>query len=129
MNLTLSCEALGLAMLVLVEERNSERNVPETGVAIGEPVRLVYLPNTRYRALDRRYRLILQCNRANVPVDKLQAAEGIHDRQRRSMLIGRIRTFSSDAVIDLAQRLCIAFDEPFVGIDGCYVRIYGDDTA
>ena len=47
------------------------------------------------------------------------------------MLIGRIRTDSSDAVVDLAQRLCLAFDEPFVGIevDGRYIRIYGDDTA
>ena len=41
------------------------------------------------------------------------------------MLIGRIRTDSGDAVVDLA------FDEPFVGIevDGRYIRIYGDDTA
>ena len=47
------------------------------------------------------------------------------------MLIGRIRTDSSDAVVDLAQRLCITFDEPFVGIevDGRYIRIYDDDTG
>ena len=61
----------------------------------------------------------------------VQTAEGIHESRRRSILIGRIRTDSSDAVVDLAQRLCIAFDEPFVGIevDGRYIRIYGDDTA
>ena len=65
------------------------------------------------------------------PSATVQIAEGIHEGQRRSMLIGRIRTDSSDAVVDLAQRLCIAFDEPFVGIevDGRYIRIYGDDTA
>ena len=47
------------------------------------------------------------------------------------MLIARIRTDSTDAVVDLAQRLCIAFDEPVIGIevDGRYIRIYGDDTA
>jgi len=65
------------------------------------------------------------------PSATVQIAEGIHESRRRSMLIGRIRTDSSDAVVDLAQRLCIAFDEPFVGIevDGRYIRIYGDDTA
>jgi len=46
------------------------------------------------------------------------------------MLIGRIRTDSGDAIVALAQRLCLAFDEPFVGVevDGRYIRIYGDDT-
>ena len=36
-----------------------------------------------------------------------------------------------EVVVDLAQRLCIAFDEPFVDIevDGRYIRIHGDDTA
>jgi hypothetical protein len=47
------------------------------------------------------------------------------------MLIGRIGTDSSDTVVDLAQRLCIAFDEPFVGIEvyGRYIRVCGDDTT
>jgi hypothetical protein len=46
------------------------------------------------------------------------------------MLIGRMRTDSSDAVVDLAQRLCIAL-RALVGIevDGRYIRIHGDDTA
>jgi hypothetical protein len=65
------------------------------------------------------------------PSATAQIAEGIYESRRRSILIGRIRTDSTDAVVDLAQRLCIAFDEPFVGIevDGRYIRIYGDDTA
>ena len=61
----------------------------------------------------------------------MQIADGIYEGRRRSILIGRIRTDSTDAVVDLAQRLCIDFVEPFVGIeiDGRYIRIYGDDTA
>jgi hypothetical protein len=44
--------------------------------------------------------------------------------------MARIRTDSTDAVIELAQRLSIAFDQQFVGVevDGRYIRIYGDDT-
>jgi hypothetical protein len=58
-------------------------------------------------------------------------AEGIYEGRRRLVLIGRIRTDSTEAIVDLAQRLCITFDEPFVGVevDGWYIRIYGDDTA
>lgn len=46
---------------------------------------------------------------------------GIADQ---TMLIGRIQLDSSDAVVDLAQRLCIAFDGPFVSIevDDPYLR-------
>jgi hypothetical protein len=42
----------------------------------------------------------------------------------------RIRTDSTEAVVELAQRLCVAFQQRFVGIevDGRYIRIYGDDT-
>jgi hypothetical protein len=45
----------------------------------------------------------------------------------RCSSVGSART-TADAVVDLAQRLCIAFDEPFVGVevDGRYIRIYGD---
>jgi len=51
------------------------------------------------------------------------------------MLIARIRTDSTDAVVDLAQRLCIAFNEPVIGIevDGRYagrsVRFQNDAHA
>ncbi len=33
-------------------------------------------------------------------------------------------------LVDLAQRLCVAFDQRFVGVEvgGRYIRIYGDDT-
>jgi HD domain len=104
----------------------------ELEAAIGQPVHLVYVPNTRCRPLGAGdIDLLCQTIARIFPSATVQTAEGIHDSRRRSMLIGRIRTDSSDAVVDLAQRLCIAFDEPFVGIevDGRYIRIYGDDTA
>ena len=104
----------------------------ELEAAIGQPVHLVYVPNTRCRLLGAGdIDLLCQTIARTFPSATVQTAEGIHEGRRRSMLIGRIRTDSSDAVVDLAQRLCIAFDEPFVGIevDGRYIRIYGDDTA
>jgi hypothetical protein len=54
----------------------------------------------------------------------------IYEGQRRSILMVRIRTDSTEAVVELAQRLCVAFQQRFVGIevDGRYIRIYGDDT-
>ena len=104
----------------------------ELEAAIGQSVHLVYVPNTRCRSLgEGDIDLLCQTIARTFPSATVQIAEGIHEGRRRSMLIGRIRTDSSDAVVDLAQRLCIAFDEPFVGIevDGRYIRIYGDDTA
>jgi hypothetical protein len=104
----------------------------ELEAAIGQPVHLVYVPNTRCRPLGAAdIDLLCQTIARTFPSAMVQTAEGIHESRRRSMLIGRIRTDSSDAVVDLAQRLCIAFDEPFIGIevDGRYIRIYGDDTA
>jgi HD domain-containing protein len=100
--------------------------------AIGQLVHLVYVPNMRGRPLNGGdIDLFCQPIAGTFPSATVQTAEGIHEGRRRSMLIGRIRTDGSDAVVDLAQRLCIVFDEPFVGIevDGRYIRIYADDTA
>jgi hypothetical protein len=104
----------------------------ELEAAIGRQVHLVYVPNMQCRPLgEGDIDLFCQTIARMFPSANVQIAEGIHESRRRSMLIGRIRTDSSEAVVDLAQRLCIAFDEPFVGIevDGRYIRIYGDDTA
>ena len=104
----------------------------ELEAAIGQSVHLVYVPNTRCRPLaDADIDLLCQTIARTFPSATVQLAEGIYESRRRTMLIGRIRTDSTDAVVALAQRLCIAFDEPFVGIevDGRYIRIYGDDTA
>jgi hypothetical protein len=81
-------------------------------------VHLVYVPNTRCRPLGAGdIDLLCQTIARTFPSATVQTAEGIHESRRRSMLIGRIRTDSSDAVVDLAQRLCIAFNEPFVGVE------------
>ena len=104
----------------------------ELEAAIGQSVHLVYVPNTRCRPLgEGDIDLLCQTIARRFPSATVQIADGIYEGRRRSILIGRIRTDSTDAVVDLAQRLCIAFDEPFVGIeiDGRYIRIYGDDTA
>jgi HD domain len=99
--------------------------------AIGQAVHLVYLPNTENCALgatelDRLCELIGR----SFPSATVQPAEAIYEGKRRSILMARIRTDSTDAVVDLAQRLCIAFDQRFVGVEvgGRYIRIYGDDT-
>jgi hypothetical protein len=113
-----------------IDGRASARR--ELEAATGQSVHLVYMPNIRCRPLgEDDINLLCQTIARTFPSATVQIAEGIYESRRRSMLIGRIRTDSSDAVVDLAQRLCIAFDEPFVGIevDGRYIRIYGDDTA
>jgi hypothetical protein len=99
--------------------------------AIGQAVHLIYLPNTENRTfgvrdIDHLCELIGQ----SFPSATVQPAEAIYEGKRRSILIARIRTDSTDAVVDLAQRLCIAFQQRFVGIEvgGRYIRIYGDDT-
>ena len=99
---------------------------------IGQAVHLVYLPNTEGSILeaadvDRLCDLIGQ----RFPAATIQPAEAIYEGGRRSILMARIRTDSTDAVVDLAQRLCVAFDQKFVGVEvgGRYIRIYGDDTA
>jgi len=98
---------------------------------IGQAVHLVYLLNTEGRALeaadiDRLCELIGQ----RFPAATVQPAEAVYERGRRSILIARIRTDSTEAVVDLAQRLCVDFGQRFVGVevDGRYIRIYGDDT-
>jgi hypothetical protein len=99
--------------------------------AVGQAVHLIYLPNTENCALgatdvDRLCELIGR----SFPSATVQPAEAIYEGQRRSILMARIRTDSTDAVVDLAQRLCIAFHQRFVGVEvgGRYIRIYGDDT-
>ena len=99
--------------------------------AIGQAVHLIYLPNTENCTfgasdVDRLCELIGR----SFPAATVQPAEAIHEGQRRSILMVRIRTDSTEAVVELAQRLCVAFQQRFVGIevDGRYIRIYGDDT-
>jgi uncharacterized protein (UPF0147 family) len=98
---------------------------------IGQPVHLVYLLNTEDRALKAAdaYRLCELIGQ-RFPAATVQPAEAVYERGRRSILMARIRTDSTEAVVDLAQRLCIDFQERFVGVEvnGRYIRIYSDDT-
>jgi hypothetical protein len=98
---------------------------------IGQAVHLVYLLNTEGRALevadiDRLCELIGQ----RFPAATVQPAEAVYERGRRSILMVRIRTDSTEAIVELAQRLCVEFRQRFVGVevDGRYIRIYADDT-
>ena len=99
--------------------------------AIGQAVHLIYLPNTENQSfgvleVDRLCELIGR----SFPSATVQPAEALYEGKRRSLLMVRIRTDSTDAVVDLAQRLCLAFQQRFVGVEvgGRYIRIYGDDT-
>ena len=99
---------------------------------IGQAVHLLYLPNTENRTLgemdvDRLCEIIGR----SFPSATVQSAEAVYEGNRRSILIARIRTYSTDAVVDLAQRLCIAFQQRFVGLEvgGRYIRVYEDDTG
>ncbi len=100
--------------------------------AIGQPVHLVYLANTSAQpfdetAIDKLCEIIAR----SFPSATIQPAEAIYEGRRRPILLARIRTDSTEAVVALAQRLCLAFDQRFVGVEvgGRYIRIYADDTG
>lgn len=98
----------------------------------GEPVRLVYLANTEateFGEADRER--LAQILMERFPSVTIQDGEGLFEGRRRPILILRLRSTSSEAVIALAQHLCIAFNQRFVGveIDDRYQRIYADDTG
>lgn len=99
---------------------------------IGQAVHLVYVPNTSGRAItDADMELLCETISRSFPSATVQHADSIFDGRRRQILLARIRSDSSDAVVALAQRLCIVFDQSFVGIEvgGRYIRVYADDTA
>lgn len=100
--------------------------------AVGQPVHLIYLPNTGCRPLTE-VDLDTFCHTLarTFPSVTVQQAEAIFEGRRRSILLARIRTDSTDAIVAAGQRLCLEFDQRFIGVevDGRYVRIYADDTA
>ncbi|MGI6247108.1 MAG: HD domain-containing protein [Pseudochelatococcus sp.] len=99
---------------------------------IGQAVHLVYVPNTAKRAItDADMDLLCETISRNFPSATVQHADSIFDGSRRQILLARIRSDSTDAVVALAQRLCIVFDQRFVGIEvgGRYIRVYADDTG
>lgn len=108
------------------------RAVRHLEAAIGQAVHLIYLPNTRVRDLTETdlERFCDQLARV-FPSATVQEAQAVYEGRRRPILLARIRTDSTDSVVDLAQRLCLEFDERFVGVevDGRYIRVYADDTG
>jgi len=100
--------------------------------AIGQPVHLVYLPNTANRPItDADVDTLCREIARSFPAATVQHAEALFEGHRRPILLARIRSDSTESVVALAQRLCLTFNERFVGIEveGRYIRIYADDTA
>ncbi|MEL6335059.1 MAG: HD domain-containing protein [Pseudomonadota bacterium] len=99
---------------------------------IGQQVHLVYLANTQRRDLGEAAidKLCKTCSQ-HFPSVTVQEAQAVYDGLRRPVLIARIRSDDTDAIVGLAQRLCLVFDERFVGIEvgGRYIRVYADDTG
>lgn len=65
------------------------------------------------------------------PSAVIEEAHGLHEGARRPVLIVRIRTDVTAGIVALAQRICLAFQRRFVGIEvgGRYLPIHADDTA
>ncbi|MFS8035925.1 HD domain-containing protein [Xanthobacter sp. AM11] len=100
--------------------------------AVGQQVHILYLPNTGCRPLTEEDVDSFCATLGHVfPSVTVQRADAMFEGRRRQILLARVRTDSTDAIVAMAQRLCIAFDQRFVGVevDGRYVRIYADDTA
>ena len=108
------------------------RAIAQLDAAVGQPVHMIYLANTERRALDPDD-LDRFCDRVAraFPSAVIQQAESIYEGARRPILLARIRTDSREAVVALAQRLCLDFGQRFVGleVEGRYIRIYADDTG
>ncbi len=98
----------------------------------GQQVHLLYLANTEGDAttpLDRdRLVAVVQ---ERFPSFTLMDGEGVYEGRRRPVLVVRVRSDSTDAIVATAQRLCVAFAQRFVGIEteGRYLRVYADDTG
>lgn len=100
--------------------------------AIGQPVHLVYLANTEARALTRAdVEKMAVLIKRTFPSGTIDRAEAVFEGMLREVLIARIRTDSSSAIVAFAQALCLEFQQRFVGIEveGRYIRIYADDTG
>lgn len=101
-------------------------------VEIGQHVHLVYLPNTKMRWLTGAdIQNLAEEAAVYFPSAAIHEAHATFDGKLRKILLARIRSDDSDAVVAFAQRLCHAFDQDFVGVEvgGRYIRVYSDDTA
>ena len=100
--------------------------------AIGQPVHLVYMANTEARPLDDAdARTLAELAARSFPSATIERADAIYDGHLRPILVVRIRTDSTSAIVAFAQALCLSFAQRFVGIEvgGRYIRVYADDTG
>jgi len=98
----------------------------------GQRVHVLYLANTEgdgATPLDRDRLVAVMAER--FPSFTLMDGEGVFEGRRRPVLVVRVRSDSTDAVVATAQRLCLEFAQRFVGIEteGRYLRVYADDTG
>lgn len=100
--------------------------------AIGQPVHLVYMANTEGRALTRAdLEKMSDLISHTFPSGTIERADAVYEGTLREVLVARIRTDSTSAIVAFAQALCLEFHQRFVGIEvgGRYIRIYADDTG
>ncbi|MEW5422434.1 bifunctional (p)ppGpp synthetase/guanosine-3',5'-bis(diphosphate) 3'-pyrophosphohydrolase [Amorphus sp. 3PC139-8] len=100
--------------------------------ALGQAVHFVYFANTSAHPLTEEDRTHFYAQVGeHFPSVTYIDAEAVFDGVRRPVILARIRSDSTEAVVALAQRLCVAMHERFIGVevDGRYIRIYADDTG
>jgi hypothetical protein len=106
--------------------------VRELENTLGQPVHLVYMANTEARALGRaEVERLADLVARRFPSATIEQSDAIYDGRLRPILVARIRTDSTAAIVEFAQALCLAFTQRFVGIEvgGRYIRVYADDTG
>jgi len=106
--------------------------VRELENTLGQPVHLVYMANTDARALGRAdVERLADLAARRFPSATIEQSDAIYDGRLRPILVARIRTDSTAAIVEFAQALCLAFAQRFVGIEvgGRYIRVYADDTG
>ena len=106
--------------------------VRELENSLGQPVHLVYMANTDARALGRAdVEKLANLAARRFPSATIEQSDAIYDGRLRPILVARIRTDSTAAIVEFAQALCLVFTQQFVGIEvgGRYIRVYADDTG
>ena len=106
--------------------------VRELENSLGQPVHLVYMANTDARALGRAdVERLADLAARRFPSATIEQSDAIYDGRLRPILVARIRTDSTAAIVEFAQALCLVFTQQFVGIEvgGRYIRVYADDTG
>jgi hypothetical protein len=100
--------------------------------AVGQDVHMLYVGHTGAGGAAPVDRIALAgAVSASFPSFTIIQAEAMVDGVFGPVLLVRVRSDSVDAVVALAQHLCVRFHQRFVGLEvqGSYVRIYADDTA